>query len=162
MAQPFLSIGSRDFRDFAARARSVDKKVLTSLRREVKTLGSGMLEGSRKTLLMPPPNDSPEWSVGAREAISAGMRTQLSFGKSNAGVKFVASPSRLDPEHKGFLAAYNQKSIRHPVFGNRSVFVQQQGRPYFGSVILQYLNKNDVKQMLRVIDDAFRAVGART
>lgn len=162
MAQPFLSIGSRDFRDFAARARSVDKKILTSLRREVKKLGEGMLESSKKTVLLPPPNDSPEWSVGAREAIAAGMRTQLSFGKSNGGVRFVASPNRLPAEHKGFLAAYNQKSIRHPVFGNRRVFVEQSGRPYFGSVILQYLDKNEAKQMLRVIDDAFKSVGART
>lgn len=161
MAQPVIGIGSRDFRDFAARARTVDRKILTSLRREVKTLGAGMLGESKKTLQLPPPDDSPEWSVGARDAIAAGLRTQLSFGKSNAGVRFVASPSRLPAESRGFLAAYNKKSFRHPVYG-QNTYVTQQGRPYFGSVILKHLNKDGAKQMLRVIDDAFKAVGART
>lgn len=160
MAQPFVSIRSRDFPDFARRARLVDKRILTSLRREVKSLGDGALEASRRTLRMPPPDDSPEWSVGAREAIEAGLRVQLSFGKSNAGVRLVAAPNKLNPEQRGFLKAYNKTKFRHRVFG-QDVWVQQKGRPYFGAVILPHLNKTDVKQMLRVIDDAFKEVGAR-
>ncbi len=157
-----VSIRSRDFQDFQARARVVDRRILPRLRKEIKSLGGDSLAESKATVLLPPPDDSPEWSVGARQAIAGGMRVQLSFGKATAGVRLIASPNRLDPKQRLFLAAYNQPSWRHPVFGNSSVYVTQKGRPYFGSVIAKHLKKSDVKQMLRVIDEAFKAVGART
>jgi hypothetical protein len=157
-----VSIRSRDFQDFQRRAKAVDKRIIPKLRKEMKSLGAGSLDASKATVLLPPPGDSPEWSVGARQAIADGMRVQLSFGKATAGVRLIASPNRLDPRQRSFLAAYNLPQFRHPVFGNRNVYVTQQGRPYFGSVISKHLKKSDVKQMLRVIDEAFKAVGART
>lgn len=156
-----LSIGGRDFPEFARRARIVDKKILTGLRKQVKILGSGMVGAAKDAILQPPYGDNPDVSAGSREKVAAGMRTQLSLGKNTAGVRIIAAPNRLDAKHRGFLAAYNTSSIRHPVFGNRAVFVTQPGRPYFGSVIAKHLRKNDVKQMLHVIDDAFKSVGAR-
>lgn len=155
-----VSIGGRDFQEFARRARVVDKRILTSLRKEIKVLGSGMLDASKAELRQPPYGDNPDITAGSREAIAAGLRTQLSLGKNTAGVRLIAAPNRLDAKHRGFLAAYNKSTIRHPVFGNRGVFVTQKGRPYFGAVISKHLKKHDVKRMLRVIDEAFKSVGA--
>lgn len=62
---------------------------------------------------------------GVREAIAAGVR--LSNRKSGrfAGVTIRSSGSKLPPDQKTLPRAFNRGKWRHPVFGNRNVWVDQ-------------------------------------
>jgi hypothetical protein len=85
----------------------------------------------------------------------------VSFAKRSAGARIVTSASRLPSAHKGLLNVYNKKSFRHPVFGDKDVWVAQEGRPYFGSVILKAMNDAVANEIFSAIDDAVKAAGAK-
>ncbi|WP_062516489.1 hypothetical protein [Demequina gelatinilytica] len=66
---------------------------------------------------------------GSREEIKAGLKVAIQTGR-RSGIRIRGGGS-------GFAKAYNTKRFRHPVYGNRSTWVSQAGRPYFGEVITQ-------------------------
>ena len=96
-----------------------------------------------------------------RAALIAATKVSVSFSRRAAGAKIVTGSSKLSAAHKGLLNVYNKKSFRHPVYGNKAVWVEQQGRPYFGSAITQAMNHAVVEEIWSALDDATRAIGAR-
>lgn len=68
-------------------------------------------------------------SAGGREEIKKRLAVAIQTGKrSGIRIRGAGTP---------FAKAYNSKQFRHPVFGDRSTWVTQAGRPYFGQVITQ-------------------------
>ena len=85
----------------------------------------------------------------------------VSFAKRAAGAKITTGSSKLAAENKGLLNVYNKKTFRHPVFGDKENWVEQQGRPYFGSVIQKALDRALVEEVRAALDEAATAIGAR-
>ena len=59
--------------------------------------------------------------------------------KRSVGIEIVASGSGLDDKRKILVKRWNRKKgFRHPVYGNRENWVAQEGRQYFGKVIIEH------------------------
>ena len=138
-----------------------DPELARALRRRIKGAGEVAAEAVRATLRLPAPGEGTPDQEKARAALIAATRTSVSFAKRAAGTKITTGSSRLAPENKGFLNVYNKKTFRHPVYGNREVFVPQQGRPYFGASIYKVIDKVMVNEIRAALDDAVKAIGAR-
>lgn len=76
-------------------------------------------------------------NTGLRKGLAAGTKVSIRTGARTAGVTITTTGAKLPAGKQPMVKAYNQASIRHPVYGNRSVWVDQRGRPYFGSVLDQ-------------------------
>jgi hypothetical protein len=143
-----------------------DPELARALRRRIKNAGDTAAEKVRETLRIPPPTSGPD-DTGGRDALAAATRVTVSFSKRSAGARIATSARGLRNEHKGLLNVYNKKSFRHPVFAddneNRDewTWVTQEGRPYFGSVILKAMNDAVAAEIFDAIDDALKAIDAQ-
>jgi hypothetical protein len=157
--EPLVTVNTTELARFKVIADRFDKSVTRGVRKSIRKIGEGATTGVKKTLRLPAPSDG-EGGPGSREALAGGTRVTVSFSQRSAGAKIVTSGARL--AHKGFAAAYDMPSFRHPVYGNKSAWVNQEGRPYFGSVITEYLDGPKAKKELEaVLDDAVKAIGGR-
>lgn len=64
---------------------------------------------------------------GMRKKIGDGLKTRVVTGKTRQGVTVRTDRSIAGP----MAQAWQAKRFRHPVFGDRSAFVDQLGQPYF-------------------------------
>lgn len=131
-----------------------------ALRKRIRAAGTTAAEEVKKTLALSSPAGGDNSGEG-RAALAAATRVTVSFGRRSAGAKIITSASRLPAEHQGLLHVYNKTTFRHPVFGNRSAWVEQKGRPYFGTVIRKMIDKEMTKEVEAALDDALKAIGAR-
>jgi hypothetical protein len=70
--------------------------------------------------------------AGLRETIAAGVRLQITA----KGVRIIASSDRLPEKQKTLVRRLDSdKGWRHPVFGDREVWVHQRGGPWFAETI---------------------------
>lgn len=63
------------------------------------------------------------------ERIPAAIKLKLSLSQSRPGVRLVTDAAAAP--HARPLEDANGAGLRHPVFGNRDVWVQQRTRPFF-------------------------------
>lgn len=92
-----------------------------------------------------------------RRGIAAGTKMVIVAGTTRQGISIVTSSAKLPPGKFAMVKAWNKPTFRHPVFGDRSTFVQQPGRPYFGSVAMAKKSKV-AAAMQQVLDDAIREI----
>lgn len=154
-----LTINASEFSRLKVEADKFDKAIIRSLRKRIKALGQVAVDAVKKSVTEGP-SGGPD-SAGSREGIAAGTRLSVSFSARTAGAKITTTNARVGLDHKGIVAAYNQPSFRHPVFGNRGVWAVQTGKPYFGASIEPVLDKHGMDEMKAAIDDAVRALGGR-
>jgi hypothetical protein len=70
--------------------------------------------------------------AGLRSTIASATKLQITA----KGVRFVVQSSKLPADQRTLPRHLDsEKGWRHPVFGDRDVWVTQKGRPYFGSTI---------------------------
>lgn len=70
--------------------------------------------------------------TGLRETIAAGVKLQITA----KGVRIIASSARLSDDQKSLVRRLDSdKGWRHPVFGNRKVWVHERGGPWFAETI---------------------------
>lgn len=94
--------------------------------------------------------------VKVRQLIAEGISFRLSTGKAAASGKFVASASKMPDSRKALVKAFNKKSFRHPYFGDRDRWYEQEGRPYFGSVVLE-----NTEPILNAVERALNTAAAK-
>ncbi len=124
-----LEVAPSEFKALVKQVKDFDPKLATNLRREMRAAGKDAIADMRSALGSGP--------LGQR--IGKGIVTKVETGKNRQGVKIESTGRGLpDP---GFARVYNKPSFRHPVFGNRDVWVQQDGRPYFGRTLRQHESK---------------------
>ena len=90
--------------------------------------------------------------MSSRQAIAKGVSASLTQSANGATVRIVASP-RFLRARKGFLKAYNLRSFRHPTFGNRNEWREQQGNPYFGEALVQH-REAIIRRLRDAMDEA--------
>lgn len=138
----------KDLKKFSPALRRAYRKSL----REIVEAGAAAV---RRDVLAPPLNDKPG-STGMREQIAGAISSSVSYSAKSANAKVVASGSKSG----GVAAPYNKRNLRHPVFGNREVWVEREQRPYFGASITKVARRDLQKKMSDAADAAFKAMNA--
>lgn len=77
--------------------------------------------------------------AGLRESIARATGTSVRVSGKTPGLKVKIDPTRhLPPDQRTLPYHLDQPGgWRHPLFGNRSKWVQQQGKPYFVTTIMK-------------------------
>lgn len=142
--------------------KDADPKLVTALRKRIRTAGQVGVDAIRAELDKAPPSGEPDPS-GFREALKDGTSTKISFSRTQAGVKITTSSAKLPANEKNLFAAYNRKKgYRVPLFGDRSRLTIQYGRPYFGAAVFKdstLIRMNE--EILKALDVAVDAIGGR-
>lgn len=139
-----------------------NKKLTSSLRKNMKAVGNEGADAVRAKLgLASPSGSAAPMDAGVRAALISATRVSVSFSARSAGVKITTSPSGLSAADKGLAKGFNSKKFRHPTFGDRTKWVAQPGRPYFGSVLGEVMDRELAGRIRAALDDATKAMGAR-
>lgn len=134
-----LTVDTASFGALFSRSSQVEPKLKTALRRRIRDAAKGLAQEVQQEARKPGEGAQVDagsvrqrraapgrtGSSGLREGIAARVAVQIMTGQSREGVRISSS---------GLLAGawQAQSGWRHPVFGNRSVWAQQRGRPgYF-------------------------------
>jgi len=153
-----LELDTTNLRDLFAKVRGVSPKLATDLRRRLRESGDVIIAKQKATLDEPPPGNAEVTGkrlkliqgrnrkayarlvnkygdkatnrrrhTGMREAIKASIKTRIVAGKTRQGITI-----RTDQKVAGPMArVWQSQRFRHPVFGDRGVWVIQKGQPYF-------------------------------
>ena len=119
-----------NIREVMARLKEFDPALARETRRRLRRSGDEAIARMRGVLAQPPPGGGRGESTGARDQAASALTVRVMTGKRQQGVRIVGS-------REPFAKSYNKRSWRHPVYGNREVWAEQEGRPYFGSVVAQ-------------------------
>lgn len=132
--------------------KAFDSRLATGLRREIRNSAKVAAAAAQSTVREGGPS-----KTGLREGIARGIRVSISTGARTNGVRITSSGTGLSTARKPMVKAFNKATFRHPVFGDRSHWVSQSGRPYFGSVIAGH--RDEVQRgVLRALDQAARTL----
>lgn len=93
-----------------------------------------------------------------RESIASASGSSVSAGEKKVELAFKVRASQLPPSQRKLPRRWDQENgWRHPVFGNRNVWVSQRGHPYFRSTV--YRSKDQLKgAVLDAMDVAGRKI----
>jgi hypothetical protein len=122
---------------------ALPEELRKELRPEFLRAGRPLLEDAR---------NRASWST----RIPAAMRLRMSRSRKNPGVALVVS-SRLAPHARLYEFGADRRGFRHPVYGNREVWVQQQTRPY----IIPALRAGGRQRFVDAADRAVATAAAR-
>ena len=157
-------IESEDFHALFKATRDYDKKLYAELRKGLRIAAKPMVDDVKAEIGRIPSSGKYRGSI--RAGLAAGTRASiLASSARTAGVRILTSPSRLPANKKPLAKAMNKATFRHPVFADpervrnantrrarlaaritgRSlgswVWVEQQGRPYFGATIARHFDE---------------------
>lgn len=119
-----------DFRRLAGKTSQLPTVLKRELRAQIRLAAEKAADDSRTTI------DTGASTTGLRLGIASGIRVTVMTGNT-AGVRIQAGTSQMAAAKAAMVRAMDKPSFRHPVFGT-STFVEQSGRPYFGSVIARH------------------------
>jgi hypothetical protein len=155
-----FEIRAAELNRLSVELRRFQPKLLSALRARMKQIGAAAIAAVDAKLDLPSP-DSGNYPGDVRDELKQGTSTVVSFSRTQAGVRIATRNTHLPPEHAGVLKSYNMPVFRHPLYGNRSVWVEQKGRPYFSAAILP-LQPQMQDRIYFAIDEAARSIGAHT
>lgn len=136
-------------RAILAAAKTFDRALYLQLRRRIRAAAAPVVADVKREVLKGGPS-----KTGLRAGIAAGTSARLSSGKK-AGVTIQTSSTKMPAGKQSMVKAWNRSVFRHPVRGDRDVWVSQAGNPYFDSVILQHRIEFQ-KAFLAALQDTLR------
>lgn len=132
--------------------RAFDAEFYKSTRKRLRDAGQAGVKDVQNRLL----TATSHSNTGLRAGLAAGTKVSIKSGVRTAGVSITTTGAKLPAAKQAMVKAYNQPSLRHPVFG-RDVYVDQRGRPYFGSVLDE--RKPDMARAVSMaLEDAARTI----
>ena len=164
-----VRVDASELNALVKRLRTVeDRKLKARLRKALKESAKPMVDAVRDKVLEPTPHGDARANVGrirysqrkgaqedrrrtVRQGIAKGVTASLRSGGRDAQLLVTASPRFLG-KRAPMLKAYNKRSFRHPLFGNRNYWHTQQGNPYFGDTI--YNNRDEIVKRLAAAMEA--------
>lgn len=178
-----VRIDVEEFAELFRELQDKDKEIANAIRRELQAEAKPLVRKMRDAVTEPKSKRSARiietrkqkksgaaYTVRTNTSalVAAGISFRMSTGKTPY-VRFSASSAKLPADRKPMTRAFAAKKFRHPVFartvrskgirgffGKRdTVWVEQEGRPYFGAVIL-----DDQPKLLEAIDRAMDKVAA--
>lgn len=145
-------IDSGEFSRLIKSIRAFDKDLATRTRAQLRAAAKPAVAEVQQILRAP--TGHPTSRTNLRATLAKGTKLSIRTGKT-AGVAITTSGSKLPNPRLAKL--YNRPSWRHPVFGDREVWVTQKGRPYFGVV---YKHRTALAEaMQRALDGAAAQIG---
>lgn len=130
MAKRPLSAEAQQFNALFGKTSDVEPKLKAALRKRMKAAADQAAADVRAEVLKEPRSRGRGRSRGLRRGIAAGVKVTLSTSSTKAGVVIQATGSKLPPDMRRLVRAYNKPKFRHRVFGT-GTWVEQAGRPYF-------------------------------
>lgn len=125
-----LDVETREFVELSQHLAKFAPELRKQMRKRLTTAARPAVKAVRAEVRSAPTAGGQ--SRGLRAGIAKGIRTDLSDrGNRFVGLRIRATSSGLSASQKGMQRKYNLPSFRHPVFGDRSVWVEQAGHPYF-------------------------------
>lgn len=112
-------------------ARAFDAELAKATRKRLRDAASEGVTDIRHRLM----GRTFKTDRGLARGLAAGTKVSIRTGARTAGVSIVTTGAKLPADKQAMVRAYNKPSFRHPVHGNRDVWVNQKGRPYFGAVL---------------------------
>lgn len=139
-----LELNPQSFRALMGAIKDFDPALATATRRRLRKVGDDVVRDMRSRILA-------GGSGPTHQAVARGIRTRVLTGKAKQGVRISAQgPAPMS-------RLLNKSSWRHPVFGRRSTWVVQRGRPYFGSAIRG--REAELREaVLDALDDAMKVM----
>lgn len=112
-----ISVDADDFRNFQRTLKTLDKEISKALNRELrKVIGSTIVPAARQ---------NASWSSRIPGAIKP------TVGTTKIGARVASRQAPHGRAYEGLAKGVRSNaSFRHPVFGNRDVWVSQRTRPY--------------------------------
>ncbi len=99
--------------------------------------------------------DRAQRRAGLRQSIAAAIKVEIKTG-SRAAVRIKVDEKKLPPDQQTLPRRLDDpRGWRHPVFGDREVWVRQQGGPWFESTIRRHLDATR-KAVLAAMDEVAR------
>ena len=154
-----VKIDTSDWNRVYSTLREFDPVLARGLRRNVRVAATVGSEAVKAALHQATPEGSPSGPV--REALIAGTRVAVSFSAKAAGARITTSGSKLPSGHEAMLKLYNSGSWRHPVFGDRANWVEEQGHPYFEKSIEEVISPTMYAQIGGALEEAIAAIGGK-
>ena len=150
MSEP-IRVDASQFSTLLRAAKDFDADLGRELRKSIRIVGKKAADESKAEVLKAPESAAHHRKIrtsrGLRRAIAAGIRLQIATPKAGeGGVRIKAGTSAVAAltGNASLARKYNaKKGWRHPVYGYDE-WVEQKGRPFFGSVIAKH--KPDVAQ----------------
>jgi hypothetical protein len=128
-----LEADTAEFKRLFDRSSVVDAKLRTTLRRNIRLAGERAADAVRIEVADSAGEtaSATPHHTGLRLGIASGVKVQVMTG-ARAGVTIVASSTQMPAGKESLVRAWESaKGWRHPVRGNREVWAQQVGHPYF-------------------------------
>lgn len=133
------SIRLRHGRDLARISRELrrmnDRELKRRFRRELRAAAAPMVPAVRASIAAIPVKGT-SGSTGLRKRLQRATRLAVRTTGRSAMVRILVDPKRLPSGQKALAEEMEgTKRWRHPVFGDRGVWVTQQSHPYFFRVV---------------------------
>lgn len=144
---------AKELKQIAAQLRRMDNPTIKQeFRRELRAAAKPMVPAVRQAIRDIPSN-RPYRSDGLRGRMSKAVKLEVKTTGRQAGVR-IRVDGRKMPNHEKSLQAYMEgvkRPWRHPVWGNREVWVRQDPKPYFYKTV-EPLGTRSRQNVNRAID----------
>lgn len=159
-----VRIDPKDFSRLVRDIRDFDPKLANATRRRLRDAAKPAVADVQRRLM----GRTFKTDAGLARGLAAGTKVSIRTAKRGGGIAITTTTAGFkgaDREAKAAMVrAYNKRSFRHPVFkreGRPEVWVRQNGRPYFGTVL--YEKKAAMQDaMEKALQDAAATVKAAT
>jgi hypothetical protein len=121
------------------------KRMLAELRKA----GRELRDAEREAALGLP---AGKYETGLRQAIAAAMVVRTRTAGSSAGVRVMVDRNKLPADKRRLPILMNRGTWRHPVYGDREVWVSQRSQPGWWDEPGQRLNPVLRQRMINVLD----------
>lgn len=152
-----VEIQPDDLRLLLGDIKAFDTKLATATRKRLRQAAEPAVADVRHVLL----SGSYRTDAGLTRGLAAGTKVSIRTGVRTNGVSITTTGTKLPPEKRAMVKAFNQSTFRHPAFGNRDAWVNQAGRPYFGSVLWER-RASMRSAMEQALHDALETIQAGT
>lgn len=150
----FKTQGANQLRDLAKAIRQTGQKDLRKeLMRGLREAAGPVVQDLRRAVTALPARGD----TGTRRMIAKAIGVQVLTG-NNAGVRIRVNRKRLPAGKRGIADAFERGQFRHPVHGNREVWVtQRSGGPWFAPTARRHEDRI-TESMKAVLDDVARKI----
>jgi hypothetical protein len=143
-------------RNFARRIRRAAEPLHADLQRTVRTLPIRGEGSSGRTRRRAGDDGRAHREAGLRESIARAIRISVRT-TSSAGATVWIDGSRLPIDQRNLPNKLDDGHWRHPVFGNKSVWVNQYAQPWWGVTIRRHEGRMRA-EVARTLDDVARSL----
>lgn len=145
-------IGGPEFKRVAMRLREIDKTMPGQFRRALIASAKPMARDAQSRVRRIPVKGT-EGHTGLRSRVAAGVHVQASPSASNPYVRITTSMPERD-EAVIPRGLDRQRGWRHPVYGNRNVWVTQRTGGSWFRVAMQNGHDATQRRLTEVLEDA--------